>query len=236
LWSSKNPLLLTPFLMQISTTIIAPTFLSAANFIILGMVVRQIGTHFSRISPRLYSIIFISADVVSLVIQAIGGGAASAAAHNHKSAEKGGHVMLVGIVLQMAAITIYSLLAAEVMIRYSINRPWRKAVPPVDTRAHSPASTLDGTPPSMNPKMKLMVFGLGVSTLFLFIRSVYRTIELIDGWNGRIISTQSLFNALDGMPICVAMYSLNIFHPGWLIDRTENVEESTEREKQDVAV
>jgi len=172
LWSSKNPYLLTPFLMQISTTIIAPTFLSAANFIILGMVVNQIGTHYSRISPKAYSIVFVSADVVSLVIQAIGGGAASAAAHNHKSADKGGHVMLVGIILQMAAITIYSLLAAEVMVRYSINRPWRKVTPPADTRpgAHSPSSTLNGERVPMNPKMKLMVLGLGISTLFLFIR------------------------------------------------------------------
>ncbi|EKM48004.1 uncharacterized protein PHACADRAFT_266599 [Phanerochaete carnosa HHB-10118-sp] len=36
LWSSKNPPLIDPFLMQISTTIIAPTPLVAANFVILG--------------------------------------------------------------------------------------------------------------------------------------------------------------------------------------------------------
>ena len=60
--------------------------------------------------------------------------------------------------------------------------------------------------------MKLMLVGLGLEGLFLFIRSVYRTIvstislspfsfvnicafqELADGWTGRIITTQVYFS------------------------------------------
>jgi hypothetical protein len=52
LWSSLNPTLLDPFLMQIVSTIISPSFMSAANFTILGMIINRLGTHYSRLSPR----------------------------------------------------------------------------------------------------------------------------------------------------------------------------------------
>jgi len=48
-------------------------------------------------------------------------------------------------------------------------------------------------------------------------RSVYRTIELADGWNGRIISTEWYFNVFDATPIVLAMVAINIFHPGRLL-------------------
>jgi hypothetical protein len=78
IWSSKNPTLLTPFLIQsvhcalvssqllikrthrISTTGLAPTFFVAANFIILGQIIRHLGPQYSRIAPKLYTIIFCS--------------------------------------------------------------------------------------------------------------------------------------------------------------------------------
>lgn len=52
LWSSKNPPLLDPFLMQITTTIISPSFMSAANFTILGMIIRRLGYQYSWLTPR----------------------------------------------------------------------------------------------------------------------------------------------------------------------------------------
>lgn len=48
----KNIIADTPFLMQISTTIIAPTFLSAANFILLGTVINRAGPQYSRLSAK----------------------------------------------------------------------------------------------------------------------------------------------------------------------------------------
>lgn len=52
LWSSQNPHRLDPFLMQITTTIMAPSFMSAANFTILGLIINQLGTQYSRLTPR----------------------------------------------------------------------------------------------------------------------------------------------------------------------------------------
>ncbi|EJD50214.1 RTA1 like protein, partial [Auricularia subglabra TFB-10046 SS5] len=202
LWSSISPTLKTPFLIHCSRGASnAPTFLVAANFIVLGRIVRLIGPQYSRLSPAMYSIVFLSADNVALIVQAVGGGRA-AAAGTLEGANRGAKVMLGGIVLQFVAIIVYVALALEFLLRYTLDKPLR--TPTVKRGA------LDG-------KLRTMVLALGLSTLFILVRTVYRTIELTDGWTGKIISNETLFNVLDGMPIAGAMYTLNVFHPGRLV-------------------
>lgn len=46
---------------------------------------------------------------------------------------------------------------------------------------------------------------------------MYRTIELVDGWDGRIIQTELYFNVMDGAMIVISMYCLNVLHPGRLL-------------------
>jgi hypothetical protein len=48
-------------------------------------------------------------------------------------------------------------------------------------------------------------------------RTIYRTVELLGGWEGHILRTQIFFNVLDGMPIVVALFALNFFPPGLLL-------------------
>lgn len=50
---------LTPW-CRIVATIIAPTPLVAANFVILGLVINRLGSCYSRISPKWYTIVFCS--------------------------------------------------------------------------------------------------------------------------------------------------------------------------------
>jgi len=59
-----------------------------------------------------------------------------------------------------------------------------------------------------------MLYAMCIMTIFIVIRTIYRVVEFVNGWNGTVISTQWLFNAFDGAMIVLAMYTLNIFHPG----------------------
>ncbi|KAJ7431442.1 RTA1 like protein-domain-containing protein [Mycena galericulata] len=72
--SSTSPTSLTPFLIQISTTIMAPTPLLAANFMILSPVIQRLGTSYSVLSPKWYMIFFLPCDVIALMVQGVGGG------------------------------------------------------------------------------------------------------------------------------------------------------------------
>ncbi|KAK0201373.1 RTA1 like protein-domain-containing protein [Desarmillaria ectypa] len=222
-WSSISPGLSNPFMIQITATIIGPTPLVAANFLILGAIIRILGPVYSRLSPRAYSIIFVSCDIVSLVVQGGGGGIASSASDRNdlQGAKLGSNVMLAGIVFQLVVITFYAILACEFLVRYKHNRPVSRLFTR-KTRTDS-LVTLSSPNPSrgvMDTRIKTMIFALAFNTLCLFIRAIYRTIELADGWNGRIILTEVYFNVLDGAMVVLAIYTLNLAHPGFLIGRT----------------
>jgi hypothetical protein len=113
------------FSSRITTTILAPSFLTVAVFNILGVVIRRVGTRYSLLPPRWCTpphfpapltplishlsidlIIFMSIDLVALVIQAIGGGKASIAAERGEDPEPGGNIMMYGIIVQMVGIIL----------------------------------------------------------------------------------------------------------------------------------
>ncbi|RDB18400.1 Uncharacterized protein C17G6.02c [Hypsizygus marmoreus] len=205
LWSSFNATNSDAFMLQICATILAPTPLLAANFVILGRIIRRLGTSYSRLPPRWYTIIFCTCDFVSLIIQGTGGGLAASA---DVDATPGANVMLGGIVFQLVTISVYSALAVEFFVRFIHDRP-------VDPKRNdSTATLLTSLKSPMTPKLKTMFIALAFSTVCLFIRAVYRTIELTDGWSGRIISTEIYFNVLDGAMIVLAIYTMNFVHPG----------------------
>ncbi|KIY46129.1 RTA1 like protein [Fistulina hepatica ATCC 64428] len=233
-WSSVNASNLGPYEMQMTLTIIGPTPLLAASFVILDKLIHIIGMQYSRLDPKWSVSVFVfcfelpqvgltsEQDIVSLVIQAVGGGTAAVAVSKYNSPEKGGNIMLGGIVFQMFSMALFVVCGAEFLWRYFKDRPVRSlaqnSLMPDDTTAIAEPRTL-------TPKIKTMLGSVVFSTLCLFIRSIYRTIELSNGFAGRIIHTQLYFNILDGMMIVLAMYTLNIFHPGILLaDKPAEVE------------
>ncbi|KAL1743541.1 RTA1 like protein-domain-containing protein [Schizophyllum fasciatum] len=212
LWSSRNILADDPYMIQIVTTIIAPTPLLAANFVMMGRLVRRLGPSYSRLSPRWYTIIFCSSDVISLFVQGAGGGIA-ASADDHAGADNGGRIMLGGISFQLVAIVFFVIFSAEFLWRYFNDRPHAKRV----TVPAESTSTL--TPPrgTLTLPLKLTIACLCATTVLLVIRAVYRLIELSDGWNGKIITTEIWFNLFDATMVVLVMFCLNVLHPGWML-------------------
>jgi len=216
LWSSFEPTLMDPFLMQITTTIIAPTFMSAANFTVLGFLIRRLGEHYSRLSPRWYLMIFIGLDLGALVVQSIGGAKASMAEGPEES-EDGAKIMLYGVAVQMIAMTIYVVCAAEFLFRVFKDKPVRAPVSAGGSEDSVEAREKTSGAPRFSSKTKLLIFAMIFTTFLLFVRAIYRLVELNDGWTGKIITTQLYFNLLDGMPILLVMWSWNILHPAMLL-------------------
>ncbi|KAK7690653.1 hypothetical protein QCA50_005752 [Cerrena zonata] len=211
LWSAISPLLDNPYLIQIVATIIAPTPFLGAIFMTFSRVTTRLGSQYSRITPGLYSRIFLTCDIISLVVQAVGGGMA-ASSNSVSTSNLGGKIMLGGIIFQLVSLILFICLASEYMFRYVNDRPFDRPL------ATSSADTyLDkSTRSEWDAKVKLLVGGLSFICVFIFIRSIYRTIELADGWNGRIIQTQVYFNVLDGAMIILSLYTFNLCHP-WLL-------------------
>ncbi|KAG7442719.1 RTA1-domain-containing protein [Guyanagaster necrorhizus] len=220
LWSSFSPTLRNPYMIQIVTTILGPTPLVAGNFIILGEIISLLGPAYSRLSPKYYSRIFVSFDIISLIVQGTGGGIA-ASANDDKGTKLGGNIMLGGIVFQLVVISCYAILAAEFLVRYRKNRPIYSRFGSSTMRQSEATLPINEQyfRGELSSKIRLMIIALAFNTLCLYIRAIYRTIELSDGWKGRIITTEVYFNVLDGAMVVLAIYTINFAHPGLLLRR-----------------
>ncbi|KAJ2935027.1 hypothetical protein H1R20_g2080, partial [Candolleomyces eurysporus] len=165
------------------------------------------------------TLLFCSFDVISLVIQGLGGGLAATAdpLTNGRDPETGARVMLGGIAFQLAVIVLFAICAVEFVVRYVKDWPLR-AVETVDSQASLQISARG----ELTKKLKVMLCALAFSTIVLFIRAVYRLIELADGWNGRIIRTEVYFNVLDGAMVVLAIYTLNFIHPACYVFTPES--------------
>jgi hypothetical protein len=58
-------------------------------------------------------------------------------------------------------------------------------------------------------------------SIFILIRTIYRVVEFVGGWNGKVNTTQWLFLVFDGIMITLAMLTLNIFHPGVFLRQSD---------------
>ena len=142
--------------------------------------------------------------------------------------------MLAGIIFQLVCIVIYTALAAEFLWHYVKDRPFRRAFV-YEHRSQTPR------------RLKIMLLGMGIMTVLLFIRSIYRTAELADGWDGVIINTEWPFgeftscqtsghsltqatDIFDGAMITLAMITLNVIHPGWFLVPEEFTESTLKTE------
>jgi hypothetical protein len=95
---------------------IGPAFLTGAIYLCLSRIIIAHGEHVSRIKPRTYSIIFMTCDFVSLVLQGAGGGLA-ATADDKKGSDAGRNIMIAGMVFQVVSLAIFMGLWLEFIFR-----------------------------------------------------------------------------------------------------------------------
>ncbi|KAL8767796.1 MAG: hypothetical protein Q9209_005790 [Squamulea sp. 1 TL-2023] len=190
--------------MQICCLTIAPAFLAADIYLTLSRIVVTFGPENSRIKPLSYPRFFIPCDILSLIFQALGGGMASAASHSNKNPETGNHIMITGLAFQVFTLLVFMLLCVDFVVRTVVrmNRMGEAA--------------LDPTHVTLRRSMKFRVFlvALTLSTICIFIRSVFRVVELGEGWDGALIKNQTLFVVLEGVMVTIAVLVLNAFYPG----------------------
>ncbi|KAF9473437.1 RTA1 like protein [Pholiota conissans] len=214
-WSSFSLASSMPYKIQASTTVLAPTPLLAANFIIFGRIVRALGQRYSRLKVRHCTLTFRQhcADVVSLMVQGAGGGIA-ASANTSENANMGSKIILGGIIFQLIIIVVFSACAVDYFIRYKeeayiSSEAAFQMMNQVDRDIPARAA-----PGKFTTKLKAMTAAVAFTTLCLFIRAVYRVIELAGGWDERIMTTEIYFTVLDGMMIILTIYTTNFIHPG----------------------
>ncbi|KAL7269501.1 hypothetical protein RUND412_007839 [Rhizina undulata] len=204
IWAYYDPFNINTFLIQICCLTVAPVFFAAAIYLCLSRIVIVFGAEISRLPPKRYTQLFVSCDVVSLILQASGGAIASITSTNKQnpSGTLGINIMLGGLSFQVFTLTLFILLCLEFALRI-----------------RSDPSKLDPAHEKIraSKKFKGLLAALVLSTLCILIRSVYRVIEMSQGWNGKLICNQTYFVVLEGIMVVVAVLALTLFHPGWVL-------------------
>ena len=242
--------------------ILGPAFFSAWAYTILGYCIVQLGPAYSLLKPMLYLVIFIVADIVSLILQAIGGGGAAVKAMDgedtHTSTQISEHwsyshqrtglmAVLAGILFQLGTMTIFSALAIDFIVRVISRKPWAFRQRAIAGSATVDSSVIDVSPDTVSVqgpsdrsitgdtekvhahtsrsdaqtlrRAQYLLVGIAFASVMIYVRGVYRSIELAQGWEGELITNEPYFTWLDGLPMVLCMASLAAAHPGFLLRR-----------------
>jgi hypothetical protein len=141
------------------------------------------------------------------LLQAAGGGLASAASHSGKSPDTGDNIMIAGLSLQVVTLLIFMILCADFALRTF------KRYKSMGEDAFDQNPIFVQTRGTL--RFKGFVAALTLATICIFWRSVYRVAELSEGWTGNLIRHQWLFLGFEGVMVIVACLALNIFNPAF---------------------
>lgn len=148
--------------IQISLLIIAPTFFSAGLYLTLKHIILAVEPRLSLLRPQMYTWIFISADIVSLLLQASGGGIESTASSSGDPDRLtiGNDMMMAGIIFQVVTLTIFFLLAAHFFWRVFSHGGKQNSSPDVSILS--------------DRKFLFFISAMTVTFTTIYVRCVYR--------------------------------------------------------------
>ena len=142
------------------------------------------------ISRRWLSGIFVGGDIVSLLAQSAGGALMGI---NESMRKTGSNIVVAGLFIQI--IFFGAFVAVASVFHYRI-------------RSAPTSKMLSETLPYSKHLLTLYVMsGL------IFVRSIVRAVEFLQGFEGYIISHEVFLYVFDAVPMVVVMLVLNWFHP-----------------------
>ncbi|CAI4786779.1 ANL_collapsed_G0050220.mRNA.1.CDS.1 [Saccharomyces cerevisiae] len=226
-WSHSNVADMDAFLLNMICLTIAPVFTMGGIYYQLAKLIEVYGHRFSLLpSPMAYSFIFICSDIVSLVVQAVGGGLCGVAVTDGTSTTTGNHVFIAGLAIQVASMAIFLMLWFHFLFRIYISVRWEH----INSRPIS-LSLLKISQTEVDylyrekfhflrlePKRWVFHYfnlAMTVAVLTIFTRCCYRLAELVVGWDGYLITHEWYFIILDALMMAIATVTLTIFHPGF---------------------
>ncbi|OJJ57196.1 hypothetical protein ASPSYDRAFT_47493 [Aspergillus sydowii CBS 593.65] len=196
-----NPFNGDAFLQYLVALTIAPAFLTAAIYLTLSRIVVAYGEKISYFKPRTYTITFITFDIIALVLQALGGGIASSAPDDDQDmTDLGINIMIAGLAWQVVSLLIFTAMSSYFFLRV------RKA----------PGShfNMEFDALRAKPYFKASLYALGLATLVIIVRSIFRCAELSEGFDGELANDEVTFMILEAAMIAIAVLCLTFFHPG----------------------
>ena len=106
IYSWSDDININAFLAQTVTLILAPSFFSGPLYVTFGQIIYIVEGQYSILAPKWYTIIFVTADLISLTVQAVGAGQAAVVVRKKGDTTNETHIMVVGICFQLFSMSI----------------------------------------------------------------------------------------------------------------------------------
>jgi hypothetical protein len=194
----QNPFSFDGFIIQICCITISPVFFAAAIYVTLARVSNFLGPEACRFPAKIYVWVFVPCDIVSLILQSVGGALSSTSVGGDKSGE---YITLAGLAFQVFTLTVFTAMALDYLFRYISYRKSQQ----VDQRR------------ILSTRLKIFGVFFSASILFILIRCCYRIAELGQGYGGSIFHKEGLFIGLESVMVILAVFALNIAQPGTVL-------------------
>lgn len=171
------------------------------------------GEQNSRLKPRTYTLLFISCDFLSLLLQAAGGAIASIA--DTRSLEQTGiNIMIAGLAFQVVSLVLFVALCSEFAWRISKLNSSTPTSSVTETKLFKRFLVGQSTfTPGIGIAANTGV-ALSLATICILIRCIFRVAELSDGFNGKLANQEVTFMVLEGAMVVIACLALTAYHPG----------------------
>lgn len=185
----------------LTTLTIAPAFLAASIYLTLARIIPIYSLTLSRFKPRTYTVLFVTFDIIALLLQAAGGATASGDTDTD-TIQTGIDIMIAGVSWQVFSIGVFAILCLEFA--------WRVHRAPEESLSRE----TDFVELRRTPRFRFFLLAVGGATAAVFVRSVYRCAELSEGFDGKLANQEVPFMILEGAMIIIAVGLLTASHPG----------------------
>ena len=189
------------------------------------------GEDISRLRPRTYTIIFVTCDLIALILQAAGGAITSVADEDQQSLKDTGvNIMIAGLGFQVASLTLFIVLASEFALRVrkaseelrnpflaNIRSGWKWKVFLFGKWACFLSKQNDSL---ISVFRANLTPGLAGAILTIFIRSCFRVAELQGGFSSDLANDEITLMVLESAMITIACFCLTAGHPALVMGRT----------------
>lgn len=225
--SHKSPDVKEYFILQMIVLTVAPTFLMASIYSLPAKLAIIFGyPQVSRFRPRVYSILFLTLDVLSLLTQFAGAGIAGGATSSgdRAKAKFGANIMLGGMIIQVIGISVFLCFYIDLLLRARNLRQLRALDPSENLSLREQPSRPDLFNPDYahvraHPMFSWLLYATIASTLFIFARSIYRVVELAEGWNGYLMVHEVYIIVFEAILIFLGILGLTIIYPGTVLGK-----------------
>ncbi|KAI1142535.1 RTA1-domain-containing protein [Hypoxylon sp. FL0543] len=196
-----NPADRSDFILFLIGTILGPTFICGAVFLVLPQIVAIYGEEFCSWRPAWFSFLFYALTALSLALE-LAGGLVSTIRDSPDQTDTGVHVLVAGLAIQLVALLIF--VGHAVLFAIAVH-----------TRHHTLDIKFAGIYNSGS--FKAFLLALSLTMLLLIIRTAYRAVVIAEGYHSSIAQSEILLLVLDGLMVLLATLLLLVFFPGRIL-------------------